>query len=401
MLNKLKIAIAVHGRFHAFDLARELINLGHDVTLLTNYPQTIIQEFGITAKCVRSFILHGILVRILTKVPILNNLNYEPFIHRLFARWAAKVLLKDDYDIVYVFSGIAEEVFQTLANKSVWKILARGSSHIITQFQLLDEEEIRAGIKIDKPSAWRIAREEREYQQANSVTVLSSFAYQSFIEQQFPTNKLSLILSGNQVEKFRPNKGILEERCQRILSDRALRILMVGTFSFRKGAKDLAKIAEFLGEKFEFRFVGSIDNETKYLSYQDNLPIEFIPRQPHFKLPLFYAWADIFIFTTIEDGYAVVLAQANASGLPIIATPNSSAPDIIVENQTGWIVPIRDPEAFVERLQWCDEHRAELAQMVWKIYQDFQPRDWSDVARDFIQIHQDLSAKNLASTGYE
>jgi hypothetical protein len=34
---KYKIAIAVHGRFHAFDFARALIAQGHDVTLFTNY----------------------------------------------------------------------------------------------------------------------------------------------------------------------------------------------------------------------------------------------------------------------------------------------------------------------------------------------------------------------------
>jgi UDP:flavonoid glycosyltransferase YjiC (YdhE family) len=32
---KLKIAIVVHGRFHAFDLARALLRRGHDVTLFT------------------------------------------------------------------------------------------------------------------------------------------------------------------------------------------------------------------------------------------------------------------------------------------------------------------------------------------------------------------------------
>jgi hypothetical protein len=33
-----KIDIVVHGRFYAFDLARELIALGHDIVVYTNYP---------------------------------------------------------------------------------------------------------------------------------------------------------------------------------------------------------------------------------------------------------------------------------------------------------------------------------------------------------------------------
>jgi hypothetical protein len=46
-------------------------------------------------------------------------------------------------------------------------------------------------------------------------------------------------------------------------------------------------------------------------------------------------------------------------------------------------LPIRSPEAFVERLRWCDTHRVELAKMVRHLYDDFRPRTWADVARDF------------------
>ncbi|WP_242046550.1 hypothetical protein [Cylindrospermum sp. FACHB-282] len=47
---KLKIAVVVHGRFHAFDLARELIEQGNEVTLFTNYPKKIVEKFGINKK---------------------------------------------------------------------------------------------------------------------------------------------------------------------------------------------------------------------------------------------------------------------------------------------------------------------------------------------------------------
>ncbi|MFQ5872901.1 MAG: hypothetical protein ACE5JL_03755, partial [Dehalococcoidia bacterium] len=47
------------------------------------------------------------------------------------------------------------------------------------------------------------------------------------------------------------------------------------------------------------------------------------------------------------------------------------------------VLPIRSPEAFVERLRWCDAHREELVAMVRRIYDDNQPRDWADVAADF------------------
>jgi len=61
----MKIAIAVHGRFEAFDLARELVRRGHKVRLLTNYPRWAVRRFGVPGECVRSFWLHGVLSRAL------------------------------------------------------------------------------------------------------------------------------------------------------------------------------------------------------------------------------------------------------------------------------------------------------------------------------------------------
>ena len=60
----LKIDLIVHGRFYAFDLARELINLGHDVLVYTNYPKLVAKRFGLPSDHVRSFLAHGIMTRL-------------------------------------------------------------------------------------------------------------------------------------------------------------------------------------------------------------------------------------------------------------------------------------------------------------------------------------------------
>lgn len=394
---KLKIAIVVHGRFHAFDLVRELINQGHDVTLFTNYPKKFVEKFDIPQKFVQTFLLHGILTRVIYKLhEVLGTPDFEAFIHSEFSKWAARNLINYKYDVVHVFSGVAEEIFQLLSDKCVLKSLMRGSAHIRTQFQLLSEEEKRAGVLVDKPSNWMIAREDREYQQADVIVVLSSFAKQSFIHQYITPDKLKVLPLGTQLERFRPkNQQVVAERCHRIASKLPLRVLMVGTYSYRKGAIDFVKIAELGSTDFQFKFVGTVTSEASKLAQNSGGNIEFIPKQPQFDLPRFYAWADIFIFTTIEDGYAVILSQAQANGLPILTTTNCSGSDIVVEGKTGWVLPIRSPEIFVERLNWCHENRQELAQMVWRVYRDFQPRDWSEVAADFVSMHTDLLKQQL------
>jgi glycosyltransferase involved in cell wall biosynthesis len=395
MQNKsLTIAVVVHGRFYAFDLARELIHQGHHVTLLTNYPSAIAEKFGIAKQYVRSFLLHGIVSRLVQRLSQCRWVpDFEPAIHAWFSRWAAAKLRQENYEIVQIFSGVAEEVLQTLVSQGNIKILVRGSTHIRTQARLLAEEEQRANLRIDKPSPWIINREENEYQLADAIVVLSTFAQNSFIEQGIDPNKLKVLSLGTQLTQFRLDPSMIEERCQRILSGQPLRILTVGTFSLRKGAIDLLKIAANGQGDFNFRFVGAIANDAAPLLLEGDPMIEFIPKQPEFKLPLMYAWADLFIFPTIEDGYAVVLSQAQAAGLPILATENSAAPDIIDTGQSGWILPIRDADGFMEKLQWCNTHRLELAQMVRHVYDDFQPRDWADVAKDFVHMCTTLLEK--------
>ena len=70
---KLKIAVVIHGRFHGFDLVRELLHRGHDVTLFTNYPIWAVERFGVLRDCVRNFWWHGVLTRAAWKRQILRR----------------------------------------------------------------------------------------------------------------------------------------------------------------------------------------------------------------------------------------------------------------------------------------------------------------------------------------
>jgi glycosyltransferase involved in cell wall biosynthesis len=279
---------------------------------------------------------------------------------------------------------VAEELFLALDGGRVRKSLIRGSAHIDLQSELLREEASRASRKIETPSNWMIAREKREYELADEVVVLSSFAWRSFIDRGFPESKLRLLPLGAELLRFRPEPAVIERRCQRIRSGRPLRVLTVGAFSYQKGVVDLVQIARQLAGRCEFRFVGAVAREAVALRKEASGWIEFVPKQPERRLPEFYGWGDVFVFPTIHDGYAVVLAQAQAAGLPVLTTTNCAGPDLVVEGQTGWILPIRSAAAFVERLEQCALNREALAGTVRAVYEKFQPRDWRQVAADLV-----------------
>ena len=289
-------------------------------------------------------------------------------------------MTRQHWDFVYCYSGGAEELFRALKNSGTGCWLARGSTHIRTQAQLLQEEEQRAGVPVDKPSDWMIGREEREYALADVIVTQSSFAMKSFPDSL--SEKVLCIPLGVEVEDFRAQPETVEERQRRIRSGSKLRVLFVGTRSYRKGLIDLAEIAQATAGRFHMRLVGPTEGTAANFVNQLKTKVEVMEAVPETRLREIYAWGDVFVFPTIEDGFAMVLAQAHANGLPILATANCAAPDFIQEGKTGWILPIRSAAASVEKLNWCDQHRAELAEMVGRTGNDFRSRSWDDVARD-------------------
>jgi glycosyltransferase involved in cell wall biosynthesis len=383
----LKIDVVVHGRFFAFGLARALLGLGHDVVVHTNYPGFIVRRFGIPAANVRSFAAHGIKSRIAGRLrPYVPKNTVDSMLHQSFGRWAAHSV-RHDADVIHGFSGVMEE---TLRSPRTWsqqlRTVVRGSAHIREQSRLLIEEEERAGTFVDRPSEWIINREEREYELADKIIVLSTFAHESFVSRGVPLNRLELCRPGVDLSHFRATKPVLEERLKRVVGGTPLRVLTTGTFSFQKGARYLAEVATTLSQRMLFRFVGDVSAEAAHFARRSSPHIEFFGRVPEKSLVHHYAWADVFFFPTIQDGFAMVLLQAAAGGLPIVASTNCAATDLVLDGETGWICPIRDTDGFIQRLSWCDENRDAMARTIRKVAWSSAELGWPRAAAELVSI---------------
>jgi glycosyltransferase involved in cell wall biosynthesis len=387
-MKPLKIAIVVHGRFHSFDLARGLIERGNDVTILTNYPRQAAPRFGLLPSRIRSFPLHGLLGRAVAATgSVALGRGFEACGHQLFGRWAARMLARERWDAIHCWGGVAEETLRAEFPHDTLRLLMRGSSHVAVQRRLLQEEEARVAVPLDQPSDWIVEREQREYDLADRIVVLSSFARQSFIDQGIPASKISMLSLGVRVDAFKPTPDAVAERAARIRRGDPLNVLFVGTLSYRKGLWDLARvIASVDPARFRFVLVGKVMAEAEAMARSFGPHVQVIGKVPQAELPKTYARGDVFVFPTIEDGFAVVLAQAKAAGLPIITTPNGAGHDLVQSDRDGWIVPIRDADAIMARLRWCDANREALARTIASGASEMRSRSWTDVAAEFEDI---------------
>jgi glycosyltransferase involved in cell wall biosynthesis len=62
-----------------------------------------------------------------------------------------------------------------------------------------------------------------------------------------------------------------------------------------------------------------------------------------------YGAADVFLFSSIYEGFGRVLVEAGAAGLPVVATETAGAADIIRDRETGYLVPIEDAPELARR----------------------------------------------------
>jgi glycosyltransferase involved in cell wall biosynthesis len=384
----MRIAIVVQGRFHGFDLAKGLLARGHEVVVFTNYPRWAARRFGLAPECVRSFVGHGVADRLISRIggDVLHDW-WEATGHRAFGRWAARALSQERWDVIHCWSGVSEEILASPAARHSLTLLMRGSSHVRTQRRLLDEERARVGIELDRPSDWIVERELREYERADRILVLSTFSARTFGDEGVPARRVRVLPLGVNVDTFAATRETIAKRVQRIISGDPLTVLFVGSLLFRKGLWDLALAARALDRRrFRFLLVGERVPETRDLTASLNGIAEATGSLPQSELPDAYARGDLFLFPTIEDGFPVVLAQARAARLPIITTLHGAGVDLIDEGRNGWIVPIRDAGAIVERLEWCERNRGALADMI-KHAGEYRPmRSWADVAADFERI---------------
>jgi len=85
---------------------------------------------------------------------------------------------------------------------------------------------------------------------------------------------------------------------------------------------------------------------------------------------------DVMVFPSLFEGCALVLLEALSQGVPVITTPNTGASDFLADGEDGFIVPIRDVGAIVEKLELLASHRDLLAAMTQAAIRKAAQRSW-------------------------
>jgi glycosyltransferase involved in cell wall biosynthesis len=76
----------------------------------------------------------------------------------------------------------------------------------------------------------------------------------------------------------------------------------------------------------------------------------------------FFPGLDLFIMPSKAEGLGSSVLWAMAYGLPVIATRVGGLPEIVVENETGWLIPPGSPQALADAIVAASRDRGKLGE---------------------------------------
>lgn len=383
------IIVSCLGKFHAFSLAEQLEkrNLLHK--FYTGYysrKNGFIYRLGaredkeeISKTKVNTYPSLSILAKFTRKYYAINE---------IFDLLVASDISKNDRFKAFIgWSGMSLRSIRKAKENGTLTILERGSSHIVYQSKILQEEYRRFGLEYN-PNDKIIAKELKEYDEADFISIPSEFVKRSFIQYGVDEKKLFKNPYGASTF-FKPNKNDFE------VSIKNFKVVYLGSLTIRKGLYYMFEaLKEIELPNFEVWYIGYISDEVRsILKDYTNVNWKFKGHINYYELPDFLSKCSVGVQPSLEEGLSMVIPQMLACGIPVISSTNTGGEDLIKDGENGFIVPIRSPEAIRERILMLYEDRDLLQTMKRNAIEMSEHNTWDEYGERYIRFLYNLISK--------
>lgn len=364
-----KFTVSHAGKQHSYHLAKALLDLGllegfYTSSYLTNQwlqewvlrrqNDFLMRRFkaGLHAPFVHShwsFELKEWLMRkVQGKSQAVQNQVYKRDTD--FDTMMARKISNLDSSHFWGFQGSCRATLEAARTAGKTAICELATAHVVQAKKILTEEQHlhpEWADSIDNlyfPPVYEKRLEEEPFM-ADWVIAASRFTKWTLTETGIPESKIKLLPLGFELDKIPfqlKGEGF---------SNRPLRLLFAGTVTQRKGIAYLLEAMEKLHwpADIELHFVGGIQGNGKAFAARKGKSIHH-PALGQYEMFQQYQNYDALVLPTVFEGFGLVIVEAMAAGLPVITTPHSMGPDVIVSGENGWLVPIRDTEALSQAI---------------------------------------------------
>ena len=172
---------------------------------------------------------------------------------------------------------------------------------------------------------------------------------------------------------------------------------MVGRFHWIKGYKyalDALHILKSRGLNVQVTIVGpeimteAINFQVHQLQLQDQVILK--PSLSQSDLRHEYKSHDILLLSSLKEGIANVVLEAMAIGLPVISTDCGGMKELVKNKETGWLVPVRDPQAIADAISDISETTELDLQQITQHAHDFVKTHFNadNSIQQFIELYK-------------
>jgi glycosyltransferase involved in cell wall biosynthesis len=263
---------------------------------------------------------------------------------RLFDRWAARGLRRLRPDAVIACEISALATFREARRLGIATLLDAPSIHHAAQDRLHGTT--------DPPDLHRriVQVKDEEIALAGHVLTVSELARQTYLDAGVPPEKVHAVPLGADLELFAPGA----------VPDGPFTFLFSGATIRRKGFDLLlAAFDRVAAEEPEarLRIAGPRGDLGHLLDGRPADRVAFLGPKTQPELARELRQADCLALPSRNDSFGMVVAEALASGTPVLVSEMVGAKDLVAEGSTGWIVPVEDVDALAGRMLWCAGNR--------------------------------------------
>lgn len=381
----------IRGKF-VHEMAREIVKLGHNVTVLAPYSSKSDNEYvldGVKVKRFNYFFpekMQQICEGAGVPANINKNIIVKSQVMTLVLASIFKLLKeKGKFDIIHVHWPLPM-AFAAILYKKLYGVPFVMSFH---------GAEIYLAKKYHLTKLLRYVVKESEGGGTNSEGTRKAA-----LSCGIPSSKLRVLPTCIDANFFKPVNVKKDNKHFRIIS--------VGRFVERKGFVYLIEAVSLLIKKYPNILVeivgdgpdkGTLEKLIRELGVENH--IKLIGNISNNELLHLYNKSDLFVLPAIIDskgdteGLGVVYLEAMACKTPVIGTNVGGIPDIIINNQNGLLIPQKDSKALSEAIEYIIKNPKKRKLFAKKGYETVHKKfNWSSVAREYVSLYHRVLSKN-------
>ncbi|MCG8423355.1 MAG: glycosyltransferase [Proteobacteria bacterium] len=179
--------------------------------------------------------------------------------------------------------------------------------------------------------------------------------------------RLEVIANGIRLDRFGPNAGARRDiRRELGVGAEVWLVGTIGRFDDNKNQSSLVRaVAPLLGDDFQLVLVGDGPSMDTVKQTVTDLArpelVHVLGRRTEVSSIL--AALDVFALPSLSEGLPLVIPEAMASALPVVSTAVGGIPHVVVDGETGYLVPAGDENAMRERLSALANHRERATEL--------------------------------------